>query len=92
MSADNLDLSRVQHSVWDTGRRYGETRNPDSPRFSLPPPTQTTKERTRTPKVATQPLRRSPRPTYPPYRKIYDTKDTYTQHDYGRTLPDNRKT
>jgi len=35
MSADNLDLSRVQHSVWDTGRRYGETRNPDSPGFSL---------------------------------------------------------
>jgi len=40
MSADNLDLSRMQHSVWDTERRYGETRNPDSPRFSLPPPTQ----------------------------------------------------
>jgi len=35
MSADNLDLSRVQRPVWDTGRSYGETRNPDSPRFSL---------------------------------------------------------
>ena len=35
MSADNLDLSRVQRPVWDTGRRYGETRNPDSPRSSL---------------------------------------------------------
>ena len=35
MSADNLDLSRVQRPVWDTGRRYGETCNPDSPRFSL---------------------------------------------------------
>ena len=35
MSADNLDLSRVQRPVWDTERRYGETRNPDSPCFSL---------------------------------------------------------
>ena len=35
MSADNLDLSRVQRPVWDTERRYRETRNPDCPRFSL---------------------------------------------------------
>jgi len=35
MSADNLDLSRVQRPVWDMERRYGETRNPDSMRFSL---------------------------------------------------------
>jgi len=35
ISADNLDLSRVQRPVWDTERRYGETHNPDSPRFSL---------------------------------------------------------
>ena len=35
MSADNLDLSRVQRPAWDTERRYGETRNPNSPRFSL---------------------------------------------------------
>ena len=35
MSADNLDLSRLQRPVWDKERRYGETRNPDSPRFSL---------------------------------------------------------
>jgi len=35
MSANNLDLFRVQRPVWDTGRRYGETRNSDSPRFSL---------------------------------------------------------
>ena len=34
MSADNLDLSRVQRPRWDTGRRYGETCNPSSPRFS----------------------------------------------------------
>jgi len=44
MSADNLDLSRLQRPVWDTERRYGETRNPDSPRFSLPPPTQQQKD------------------------------------------------
>ena len=30
--------------MWDTGRRYGEIRNPDSPRFSLPPPTQLQRE------------------------------------------------
>ena len=35
MSADNLGLSRVQRPVWDTERRYWETRNPDSPRVSL---------------------------------------------------------
>ena len=37
MSPDNQDLSRVQRPVWDTERRYGETRNhdPDSPHFSL---------------------------------------------------------
>jgi len=37
MSANNLELpvSRVQRPVCDTGRRYGETRNPDSPRSSL---------------------------------------------------------
>jgi len=35
MSTDNLDLSRLQRPVWDTERTYGETRNPDSPRFSL---------------------------------------------------------
>ena len=34
MSADILDLSRVQRPVWDTGRRYVETRNP-TPRVSL---------------------------------------------------------
>ena len=35
VSADNLDLSRVQRLVWDTKRRYGKTCNLDSPRFSL---------------------------------------------------------
>jgi len=35
MSAHTLDLSRLQRPVCDTERRYGETRNPDSPRFSL---------------------------------------------------------
>jgi len=35
MSADNLDLFSVQRPVWDTERGYGETRKPDSPRFSL---------------------------------------------------------
>jgi len=35
MSAHTLDLSKLQRPVWDTERRYGETRNPDSLRFSL---------------------------------------------------------
>jgi len=35
VSAENLDLSRLQRPVWDTERRYGETCNLDSPRFSL---------------------------------------------------------
>ena len=35
MGAHTLDLSRLQRPVWDTERRYGETRNTDSPRFSL---------------------------------------------------------
>ena len=35
MSADNLDLSKLQRPQWDTERRYGGTRNPDSPCFSL---------------------------------------------------------
>jgi len=35
LSADNLDLSVLQCPVWDMERRYGETRNPDSPCFSL---------------------------------------------------------
>jgi len=34
MSADNLDLSRVDRPAWDMERRYGETRNLDSPLFS----------------------------------------------------------
>jgi len=35
MSAHTLDLSTLQRSVWDMERRYGETCNPDTPRFSL---------------------------------------------------------
>jgi len=35
MSAHILDLSRLQRPVWNTERRYGETRNSNSPRFSV---------------------------------------------------------
>ena len=44
MSADSLHLSMLQRPVWDTERRSGETRNPDSPRFSLPLRTQRQKD------------------------------------------------
>ena len=44
MSADSLELSMLQRPVWDTERRSGETRNPDSPSFSLPPPSQRQKD------------------------------------------------